>query len=102
MHFLTSPEKTIKTPGWMIPKPMHTDGNYIVSLGNVARSLAEQAENLGVEIYPGFAAAEYILEDGVIKGIVTGDMGVDAKGKPKAEYMPGMELRAKYTVFAEG
>lgn len=102
VYFFTSPEKSIKTPGWMIPKPMHNDGNYIVSLGNVARWLAEQAENLGVEIYPGFAAAEYILEDGVIKGIVTGDMGVDAKGEPKAEYMPGMELRAKYTVFAEG
>lgn len=102
MHFLTSPEKTIKTPGWMIPKPMHNDGNYIVSLGNVARWLAEQAENLGVEIYPGFAAAEYILEDGAIKGIVTGDMGVSASGEQKADYMPGMELRAKYTVFAEG
>ena len=102
MHFLTSPEKTIKTPGWMIPKPMHNDGNYIVSLGNVARCLAEQAENLGGEIYPGFAAAEYILEDGAIKGIVTGYMGVSASGEQKEDYMPGMELRAKYTVFAEG
>ena len=67
VHFLTSPEKGIKTPNWMIPKPMHNDGNYIVSLGNVTRWLAEQAENLGVEIYPGFAAAEYIVEDGAIK-----------------------------------
>lgn len=103
VYFFTSPEKGIKTPGWMIPKPMHNDGNYIVSLGNVSRWLAEQAEGLGVEIYPGFAAAEYIIEDGVIKGVITGDMGVDAQGNPKEhEYTPGMELRAKYTVFAEG
>jgi electron-transferring-flavoprotein dehydrogenase len=103
VYFLTSAEKGIKTPGWMIPKPMHNDGNYIVSLGNVSRWLAEQAEALGVEIYPGFPAAEYIVEDGVIKGVITGDMGVDAQGNPKEhEYTPGMELRAKYTVFAEG
>lgn len=102
VYFLTSSEKSIKTPHWAIPKPMHNDGNYIVSLGNVCRWLAEQAENLGVEIYPGFTAAEYILEDGAIKGIVTGDMGVGHDGEPKDEYVPGMELRAKYTVFAEG
>lgn len=103
VYFFTSPEKGIKTPGWMIPKPMHNDGNYIVSLGNVSRWLAEQAEALGVEIYPGFPAAEYIIEDGAIKGVITGDMGVDAQGNPKEhEYTPGMELRAKYTVFAEG
>ncbi|UXD87517.1 electron transfer flavoprotein-ubiquinone oxidoreductase [Thalassolituus hydrocarboniclasticus] len=102
VYFLTSNEKSIKTPHWAIPKPMHNDGNYIVSLGNVCRWLAEQAENLGVEIYPGFTAAEYIVEDGAIKGIVTGDMGVGHDGQPKDEYVPGMELRAKYTVFAEG
>ncbi|UZK03606.1 electron transfer flavoprotein-ubiquinone oxidoreductase [Venatoribacter cucullus] len=102
VYFLTSAEKSVKTPNWMIPKPMHNEGNYIVSLGNVSRWLGEQAEALGVEIYPGFTAAEYIVEDGAIKGIVTGDMGVDANGEPKAEYTPGMELRAKYTVFAEG
>ena len=102
VYFLTSNEKSIKTPHWMIPKPMHNDGNYIVSLGNVSRWLGEQAENLGVEIYPGFTAAEYIVENGAIKGIVTGDMGVGHDGQPKDEYVPGMELRAKYTVFAEG
>ncbi|MBU2097470.1 MAG: NAD(P)/FAD-dependent oxidoreductase, partial [Gammaproteobacteria bacterium] len=102
VYFLTNNEKSIKTPHWAIPKPMHNDGNYIVSLGNVCRWLAEQAENLGVEIYPGFTAAEYIVEDGAIKGIVTGDMGVGHDGQPKDEYVPGMELRAKYTVFAEG
>ncbi len=102
VFFLTGAEKSIKTPGWAIPKPMHNDGNYIVSLGNVCRWLGQQAEELGVEIYPGFPAAELIVEDGAVKGIITGDMGVDENGQPKDEYVPGMELRAKYTVFAEG
>lgn len=102
VYFLTSEEKSIKTPHWAIPKPMHNDGNYIVSLGNICRWLGEQAENLGVEIYPGFTAASYIVENGAVKGVVTGDMGVDHEGKPKNEYVPGMELRAKYTIFAEG
>lgn len=102
VYFLTGAEKSIKTPNWAIPKPMHNDGNYIVSLGNVCRWLGQQAEELGVEIYPGFPAAELIVEDGAVKGVVTGDMGVDENGQPKDEYVPGMELRAKYTVFAEG
>ena len=100
--FLTSAENSTKAPHWAIPKPMHNDGNYIVSLGNVVRWLGEQAEALGVEIYPGFAAAEYIVEDGVVKGIITGDMGVSESGEQTDMYMPGMELRGKYTVFAEG
>jgi len=102
VYFLTSEEKSVKTPHWAIPKPMHNDGNYIASLGNVCRWLGEQAENLGVEIYPGFPAAEYIVEDGAVKGIVTGDMGISEEGEQKDTYMPGMELRAKYTIFAEG
>ncbi|MEL7400313.1 MAG: NAD(P)/FAD-dependent oxidoreductase, partial [Pseudomonadota bacterium] len=102
VYFLTSEEKSVKTPHWAIPKPMHNDGNYIVSLGNVCRWLGEQAENLGVEIYPGFPAAEYIVEDGAVRGIVTGDMGISEEGEQKDTYMPGMELRAKYTIFAEG
>ncbi len=92
-----------------IPVPMlfapgfHNDGNYVVSLGNVCRWLAEQAEELGVEIYPGFAAAEVLYhEDGSVKGIATGDMGIAANGDHKDSYMRGMELHAKYTVFAEG
>lgn len=101
-HFLTGAKKSIKLPGWMIPKPTHNDGNYVVSLGNVCRWMAEQAENLGVEIYPGFTASETIIEDGVVKGIVTGDMGISEAGEQKDTYTPGMELRAKYTVFAEG
>ena len=102
VYFLTSEQKSIKTPNWMIPKPMHNDGNYIVSLGNVCRWLGEQAENLGVEIYPGFSASQYIVEDGAVKGIITGDMGVSAEGEETDQYMPGMELRGKYTIFAEG
>ena len=102
VYFLTGAEKGIKAPHWSIPKPMHNDGNYIVSLGNVTRWLGEQAEAIGVEIYPGFAAAEYIVEDGAIKGIITGDMGVSESGEQTDMYMPGMELRGKYTVFAEG
>ncbi|WP_332874222.1 electron transfer flavoprotein-ubiquinone oxidoreductase [Bowmanella yangjiangensis] len=91
-----------KLPGFMTPKTMHNEGNYIVSMGNVCRWLAQQAEELGVEIFPGFAAASLIIEDDVVKGVITGDMGLDAKGEAKDGFMPGMELRAKYTVFAEG
>ncbi len=84
------------------PPQMHNDGNYIVSLGNVCRWLGQQAEELGVEIYPGFAAAELLEEDGRIVGVATGDMGVDKAGGHGANYQPGMELRATYTLFAEG
>jgi electron-transferring-flavoprotein dehydrogenase len=103
VYFLTSDTKGVKTPHFVIPKPMHNDGNYIVSLGNVCRWLAQQAESLGVEIFPGFAAAEVLFhEDGRVKGIATGDMGVGHNGEQKASYQPGMELHAKYTLFAEG
>jgi electron-transferring-flavoprotein dehydrogenase len=102
VYFLNSSEKSFKTPNWMIPKPMHNEGNYVVSLGNVVRWLGEQAEALGVEVYPGFPAAENIVEDGAIKGIITGDMGLNEAGEQTDAYMPGMELRAKYTIFAEG
>ncbi|QIZ78296.1 electron transfer flavoprotein-ubiquinone oxidoreductase [Ferrimonas lipolytica] len=85
-----------------VPKTMHNDGNYIISLGNLCRWLAEQAEGLGVEIYPGFAAAEIIHEQGIVKGVITGDMGLDHNGEPKDGHMLGMELRAGYTLFAEG
>jgi electron-transferring-flavoprotein dehydrogenase len=82
---------------------MHNHGNYVVSLGNVCRWLAGQAEALGVEIYPGFAAAEVLYDgDGRVKGVATGDMGVAKDGTRKPTFQPGMELRAKYTIFAEG
>ncbi|WP_197473561.1 NAD(P)/FAD-dependent oxidoreductase, partial [Oleiphilus sp. HI0066] len=102
VYLLSNAEKSFKSPNWMIPKPMHNDGNYIVSLGNVVRWLGEQAEALEVEVYPGFPAAQLIIEDDVVKGIITGDMGLNEEGEQTESYMPGMELRAKYTIFAEG
>ena len=84
------------------PPTMHNHGNYITSLGNVCRWLGTQAEALGVEIYPGFAAAEVLEEDGRVVGIATGDMGITREGEHGPNYAPGMELRARYTIFAEG
>ncbi len=93
----------IPIPGLFVPKTMHNHGNYVISIGNLCRWLAEQAENLGVEIFPGFAATEIVYnEDGSVKGIATGDMGIGLDGEKKDSYTPGMELHAKYTVFAEG
>ncbi|HEV7413951.1 MAG TPA: electron transfer flavoprotein-ubiquinone oxidoreductase [Casimicrobiaceae bacterium] len=90
-------------PGWLLPPLMRNHGNYIVSLGNVCQWLAQQAEALGVEIYPGFAAAEVLYADtGAVRGVATGDMGVAKDGTHKASYQPGMELHARYTLFAEG
>jgi len=93
-----------RTRGFRLPTPpqMHNEGNYIVSLGDVCRWLGREAEALGVEIYPGFAAADIIEEDGRIQGVVTGDMGITREGEPGPNYQPGMELRATYTLFAEG
>lgn len=101
--FFTSPGTSIKMPGFLSPKTMHNHGNYVASLGNLTRWLGEQAEALGVEIFPGFAAAEILYnDDGSIKGVATGDMGLDINGEPKDGHERGMELHAKYTVFAEG
>lgn len=91
-----------KIPNSLVPKTMHNHGNFVVSMGNLCRWLAQQAEQLGVEIFPGFSAHSTIVEDGVVKGIVTGDMGLDKHGEQKTSFVPGMELRAKYTLFAEG
>ena len=103
IYLLNSESSSKRLPNAITPKTMHNDGNYIVSMGNVCRWLAEQAEQLGVEVFPGFAASEVIYnDDGSVGGVLTGDMGVGADGQPKDGYMPGMELRAKYTVFAEG
>ena len=92
------------TRAFRLPTPpqMHNEGNYIVSLGNVCRWLASQAEALGVEIYPGFPAAELLEDDGRIAGIATGDLGIGKDGKPTEGFQRGMELRARYTLFAEG
>ncbi|WP_276755742.1 electron transfer flavoprotein-ubiquinone oxidoreductase [Pseudoalteromonas marina] len=102
IYWFNNEEKATSIPHFATPKTFHNSGNYIVSMGNVCRWLAEQAESLGVEIFPGFSAHSLIIEDDTVKGIVTGDMGVDKDGNEKDGYMPGMELRAKYTIFAEG
>ncbi|MCC7220765.1 MAG: NAD(P)/FAD-dependent oxidoreductase, partial [Candidatus Contendobacter sp.] len=100
-HFLfLSRETSYRLP---TPPQMNNHGNYIISLGNLCRWLATQAEELGVEIYPGFAAAEVLYnEDGAVVGVATGDMGVGRDGQPTEQFAPGMELRARYTLFAEG
>ena len=100
---LLTEKRAFSVPVWALPGQMHNHGNYIVSLGNVCRWLAEQAEALGAEIYPGFAAAELLSDDkGRITGVATGDVGVAKDGSEKAGFERGMELRAKYTFFAEG
>jgi len=102
VRFMFNQKYSLKVPLLFTPG-FHNQGNYVVSLGNVCRWLAEQAENMGVEVYPGFAAAEVLYhEDGSVKGIATGDMGVSEAGEHKDSYMRGMELHAKYTVFSEG
>ena len=95
--------KSYRIPEALLPPLMRNHGNYIVSLGNVTRWLAQQAEALGVEIYAGFPATEVLYDEhGAVRGVATGDMGVARDGSHKAEYQPGMELLAKYTLFAEG
>ncbi|TDO99992.1 electron transfer flavoprotein-ubiquinone oxidoreductase [Marinomonas balearica] len=103
VHWLESESSSRKIPNWMVPKSLHNDGNYVISLGNLCRWLAEQAESLGVEIFPGFAAYDVAYDDtGRVEGINTGDMGVASDGSEKDGYMQGMLLKAKQTVFAEG
>lgn len=103
IYYLQNEQKSTRLPGFMTPKTMHNEGNYIVSMGNVCRWLAEQAEEMGIEIFPGFPASDILYdEDGSVAGVVTGDMGIGADGQEKDSFEPGMELRAKYTVFAEG
>lgn len=103
IYLLKDEQDSIKLPNAIVPKTMHNHGNYVVSLGNVCRWLAEQAEALGVEIFPGFTASDVLYgEDGSVKGIITGDMGIGINGEEKDGFMPGMELHGKYTVFSEG
>ncbi|NBC32728.1 MAG: NAD(P)-binding protein [Alphaproteobacteria bacterium] len=92
-----------KMPNWMLPPESHNHGNYAISLGNLCRWLGEQAEALGAEIYPGFAAAEVLYhDDGSVRGVATGEMGISKEGEKTANYDPGMELHAKYTLVGEG
>ncbi len=102
-HWFLTKSGKISMPHLMTPGWMHNKGTYTGSLGNLCRWLAEQAEGLGVEIFPGFAAAEILYnEDGSVKGVATGDMGIDREGNRKPDYQPGLELHANYTFFAEG
>jgi len=102
-HFYTlGPSGALRLPNVLLPPLMSNHGNYIVSLGEVCRYLARKAEALGVEIYPGFAAAEVLYDNDAVVGIATGDMGIGKDGEPKASFTRGMELRGKYTLFAEG
>jgi electron-transferring-flavoprotein dehydrogenase len=103
VYFLGGPESSVRFPNMLVPRPMHNHGNYIISLGNLCRWLAEQAMELGAEVFPGFAAAEVLYDEaGNVKGVATGDMGVDSKGEHKASFEPGFEFHARYTIFAEG
>jgi len=100
--FLTE-TKSYATPSFMVPKALTNHGNYVISLANVVRWLGQQAESLGVEIFPGFPAAEILYnEDGSVKGVATGNMGINRHGEPTDAFQLGMELHAKYTFFAEG
>jgi electron-transferring-flavoprotein dehydrogenase len=100
---MLSAKSGIKVPGFLLPDCFQNHGNYVISLANVVRWLGTQAEALGVEIYPGFAAAEILYHDnGSVKGVATGNMGVGRDGQPTDSFQAGMELHAKYTMFAEG
>jgi electron-transferring-flavoprotein dehydrogenase len=100
--FLTA-DHSFQVPNWMLPHCFKNEGNFIVSLANVTRWLGQQAESLGVEIFPGFPAAEILYnEQGAVSGVITGSMGIDKEGEPTDQFQLGMELRAKYTLFAEG
>ncbi len=101
--FMTTADKGLPVPHFFVPPTLHNDGNQVISLGNVCRWLGQKAEELGIQIFPGFAASEVLFnDDGSVKGIATGDMGIGHNGEKKASYAPGMELHAKYTIFAEG
>jgi electron-transferring-flavoprotein dehydrogenase len=101
--YLLTEKKAYRNPHWLLPECFENEGYYIVSLANVVRWLASQAEELGVEIFAGFAAAEVLYDDkGAVRGVATGNMGVGRDGQPTANFQPGVELLGKYTLFAEG
>ena len=103
IFLMTTENGATRVPNFALPPCFHNDGNYIISLGNFTRWLGEQAEALGVEIFPGFTAAEVLYNDnGSVKGVATGNMGIGKDGEPTDSFQLGMELHAKYTVFAEG
>ncbi|MFQ5983506.1 MAG: 4Fe-4S dicluster domain-containing protein, partial [Woeseiaceae bacterium] len=103
IHYFLSAQKSIKVPGLFVPTPMHNKGNYIISLGRLCQWLGEQAEALGVNVFPGFAASEVLYDDeGRVRGVATSDLGIGKDGQRKPSYQAGYELLAKYTIFAEG
>ncbi len=103
IYYFTGKETSLRFPSLLASRVIHNEGNYVISLGNVCRWLAEQAEALGVEIFPGFAASEVLYnEQGEVTGIATGDMGLTQDGSQKPGYQPGIELHGKYTLFSEG
>lgn len=103
VYYLVNDTNGIKVPSWLVPSATHNHGNYALSLGNLCRWLGEQAEALGVNLFPGFAGSEILYnDDGSVRGVATGDMGVAADGSHKPTYQPGYELLGKYTIFAEG
>ena len=103
LYWLTSNNKSIKIPSWLMPKSLHNKGNYIISLGELCQWISEKAMELGVDIFPGFPAQKYLTdESGRVIGIATGDMGIDKEGNQKGTFTPGMDILAKQTIFAEG
>ena len=103
VYYLVNDTNGIKVPSWLVPSATHNHGNYALSLGNLCRWLGQQAEALGVNVFPGFAGAEVLYnDDGSIRGVATGDMGIAHDGSHKPTYAPGYELIGKYTIFAEG
>ncbi len=103
IHYLVGEKRAVPVPELFLPPPMHNKGNYIISLGQLAQWLGEQAEGLGVNIFPGFAASEVLYDDGgAVKGVATSDLGIGKDGEKKRSYEAGYELLGKYTIFAEG
>jgi electron-transferring-flavoprotein dehydrogenase len=103
IHYLLSAVKSVRVPGLFVPRPMHNKGNYIISLGRLCQWMGEQAEALGVNVFPGFAACEILYDgDGRVRGVATSDMGTGKDGKRKTSYQAGYDLTAPYTIFAEG
>ena len=103
IHYLTGERKSIRVPGLFVPSPMHNKGNYIISLGKLCQWLGDKAEAAGINVFPGFAAAEVLYdEQGRVKGVATSDLGVGKDGQQKSSYQAGYELLGRYTIFAEG
>lgn len=103
VNYLIGAEKALSVPRMFTPLPMRNEGNYIISLAELCRWLGRRAQAMGVDIFPGFAAADVLYDErGAVSGVITGDMGIGKDGEPKPGFQPGMEIRGKYTIFAEG